>query len=68
MNHMEDDKPLLKIKASYPDPEKYPDPTQEPFNETCDRFGIRPPGPGEDPLSWALSQDDDLPEDISKKI
>jgi len=43
----------LLFKVSYPDPEKYPDPTQEPFDEMCIRFGIPPPEPGENPLAWA---------------
>lgn len=39
-----------------PDPAKYPNPLDEPFEELCRRTGMRPPEPGEDSISWAMNQ------------
>lgn len=39
-----------------PDPAKYPNPLDEPFEEMCARTGMRPPEPGEDSITWAMNQ------------
>ena len=37
---------------------KYPNPLDEPWLEMVVRTGMRPPDPGEDPITWAQNQPD----------
>lgn len=47
---------LKKLPFPVRDREKYPRPEDEPPEAQCQRLGLRPPEPGEDPISWAQNQ------------
>ena len=46
---------LIPLKFPLRDTTKYPRGEDEPMEEMCRRLGLRPPEPGEDPISWAQS-------------